>query len=200
MTASQQAANRTLLKRLCVVVVAMFGFGYALVPFYEKICEVTGLRNIARADDVPQHAGRHDAHACASSSTPTCASCRGQFRPLEPVVERASGRAARRSMFEIVNTTDRPITGQAIPSYGPQHAAQYFRKLDCFCFATQTLQPGERREMPVVFVIDPSAAGRPAGRSRCRTRSSRSRAPASDRPRRRRPRASVSPKAKRGPQ
>ena len=59
-------------------------------------------------------------------------------------------------MFEIVNATDRPLTGQAIPSYGPPHAAQYFRKLDCFCFATQTMQPGERREMPVVFVIDPS--------------------------------------------
>ena len=64
-------------------------------------------------------------------------------------------------MFEVVNTTDRPITGQAIPSYGPQHAAQYFRKLDCFCFAKQTLQPGERREMPVVFVIDPNAPRRP---------------------------------------
>jgi len=56
--------------------------------------------------------------------------------------------------FEIVNTTDRPLTGQAVPSYGPQQAGQYFKKLECFCFTKQTLQPGESRRMPVVFVID----------------------------------------------
>jgi cytochrome c oxidase assembly protein subunit 11 len=61
----------------------------------------------------------------------------------------------RQVVYDVVNTTGRPLTGQAIPSYAPRHAAQYFRKLDCFCFATQTLAPGERREMPVVFVIDP---------------------------------------------
>jgi len=59
-------------------------------------------------------------------------------------------------VFEVVNPTDRPLTGQAIPSYGPPNAAQYFRKLECFCFSKQTLQPGERRQMPVVFVIDAS--------------------------------------------
>jgi cytochrome c oxidase assembly protein subunit 11 len=59
-------------------------------------------------------------------------------------------------VYEIVNTTDRPLTGQAIPSYGPPHAAQYFRKLECFCFAQQTLAPGESRQMPVVFMVDPS--------------------------------------------
>jgi len=47
------------------------------------------------------------------------------------------------------------MTGQAIPSYGPPDAAQYFKKLECFCFSKQTLAPGERRQMPVVFVVDP---------------------------------------------
>jgi len=56
-----------------------------------------------------------------------------------------------------VNTETHAVTAQAIPSYGPQYAAQYFRKLDCFCFAKQTLQPGETRTMPVVFVVDPAA-------------------------------------------
>ena len=59
-------------------------------------------------------------------------------------------------MFEVVNTTDHALTGQAIPSYGPQYAAQYFQKLECFCFTQQTLQPGETRQMPVVFVVDPT--------------------------------------------
>ena len=61
----------------------------------------------------------------------------------------------RQVIYEVVNTTDRAVTGQANPSYGPQSAAEYFRKLECFCFTQQTLQPGERRQMPVVFVIDP---------------------------------------------
>ena len=74
----------------------------------------------------------------------------------EPIVDVHPGELTQVE-FEVVNTTDRPVTGQAIPSYGPQYAAQYFRKLDCFCFTQQTLQPGERARMPVVFVIDPAA-------------------------------------------
>jgi len=58
--------------------------------------------------------------------------------------------------YEVGNQTDRPIKGQAIPSYGPQQAAPYFRKLQCFCFQQQTLQARETRQMPVVFVIDPA--------------------------------------------
>jgi len=56
--------------------------------------------------------------------------------------------------YEIVNETGHAVTGQAIPSYAPRNAAAHFRKLDCFCFTTQTLAPGERRRMPVVFVLD----------------------------------------------
>ena len=147
-------SNRTLLTKLGVVVVAMFGFGYALVPFYEKICEVTGLRNIDSADTV------------ANTQVDTSRSVRiefdtnlrnlpWQFRALQPATDVHPG-AITQAMFEVVNNTDHPITGQAIPSYGPQQAALYFKKLDCFCFAKQTLQPGERRAMPVVFVVDPS--------------------------------------------
>jgi cytochrome c oxidase assembly protein subunit 11 len=76
-----------------------------------------------------------------------------RFRAVTPIVGVHPG-AVTQVIYEVVNTTDRPVTGQAIPSYSPQHAAQYFRKLECFCFTKQTLQPGERREMPVVFVID----------------------------------------------
>ena len=148
-------ANRALLTRLAVVVVGMFAFGYALVPFYEKICEVTGLRNIARAD------------ATANTQVDTTRNVRVEFdtnvRKLpwrftsrEAVIAVHPGEVTH-AVFDVVNTENRPITGQAIPSYGPQYAAQYFRKLDCFCFAKQTLQPGESRPMPVVFVIDPAA-------------------------------------------
>jgi cytochrome c oxidase assembly protein subunit 11 len=145
-------ANRALLAKLATVVVVMFGFGYALVPFYEKICEVTGLRNIAGADEVANT--QVDAtRAVRIEFDSNVRQLAWTFRPLEPVLDVHPGEV-RQAMFEVVNTTDRPLTGQAIPSYGPPHAGRYFRKLDCFCFAKQTLQPGERRQMPVVFVVD----------------------------------------------
>ena len=152
MNIAQHRENRALLLKLSIVVIGMFGFGYALVPFYEKICEVTGLRNIARADEVRNtqvDSGRtvrveFDANVRTLPWT---------FRPLEVVIGVHPGEV-RQVIYEVVNTSDRAVTGQAIPSYGPPQAAQYFRKLECFCFAKQTLQPGERRQMPVVFVVD----------------------------------------------
>jgi cytochrome c oxidase assembly protein subunit 11 len=154
MNATQLRDNRTLLSKLVVIVVAMFGFGYALVPLYEKICEVTGLRDIAQADPVTntQIDTTRDVRIELDSNVRKLP---WQFRALTPVIGVHPGEV-RQVMFEIVNTTDRPLTGQAVPSYGPQQAGQYFKKLECFCFAKQTLQPGERREMPVVFVIDPA--------------------------------------------
>ena len=154
-SAAIRRANRALLTKLGVIVVAMFGFGYALVPFYEKICEVTGLRNIAQADEV------------ANTQVVTSRTIRiefdsnvrnlpWRFKPLTPVVDVHPGEV-RQVVYEVTNNTGRAVTGQAIPSYGPQYAVNYFRKLECFCFAKQTLQPGEVRKMPVVFVVDPKA-------------------------------------------
>jgi len=146
--------NRTLLVKLVVIAACMFGFGYALVPFYEKICEVTGLRNIASADEV-RNTQVDLSRSVRVELDANVRKLAWSFHPLEPVIGVHPGEV-RQVMYEIVNTSDRPLTGQAIPSYGPQLAASYFRKLDCFCFAKQTLAPGERRQMPVVFVIDPS--------------------------------------------
>jgi cytochrome c oxidase assembly protein subunit 11 len=154
MNLAQQRDNRALFAKLCVIVVAMFGFGYALVPFYEKICEATGLRNIAQADAVvnTQVDATRDVRIEFDSNIRKLP---WTFRALSPVVDVHPGEV-RQVVFEVVNATDRPLTGQAIPSYGPPNAAQYFRKLECFCFSKQTLQPGERRQMPVVFVVDAS--------------------------------------------
>ena len=151
----QQRSNRKLLTRLLVVVVAMFGFGFLLVPFYEKICEVTGLRNIAQPDTVTntQVVTTRNIRVELDSNLRNLP---WTFKPLTPVVDVHPG-AVTQVVYEVTNTTNRPMTGQAIPSYGPQHASKYFQKLDCFCFAKQTLQPGEVRRMPVVFVVDPKA-------------------------------------------
>ncbi len=152
MNVVQRTDNRRLLGKLCVFVVAMFGFGYALVPFYERICEATGIRNIGRADAVAntQVDATRDVRIEFDSNIRRLP---WTFRALTPVVSVHPGEV-QQVVFEIVNTTDRVLTGQAIPSYGPRQAAQYFKKLECFCFSRQTLQPGEARQMPVVFVVD----------------------------------------------
>jgi cytochrome c oxidase assembly protein subunit 11 len=150
-------SNRALLMKLGVVVVAMFGFGYALVPFYEKICEVTGLRNIDAADTVTNTQVDLSRSVRIEFDT-NLRNLPWKFRALEQSTDVHPG-AVTQAMFEVVNLTDHPITGQAIPSYGPRQAAQYFRKLDCFCFSKQTLAAGETRDMPVVFVVDPKLPG-----------------------------------------
>ena len=152
-SAEIRRANRALLTKLGVIVVAMFGFGYALVPFYERICEVTGLRDIDQADKVVNTQVDMTRNVRIEFDT-NLHGMPWKFRALDATTDIHPGEVTQ-VMFEVVNTADHPVTGQAIPSYGPRNAAQYFRKLDCFCFARQTLAAGETRRMPVVFVIDP---------------------------------------------
>lgn len=150
------AANRTLLRKLLAVSVLMFGFGYALVPFYDQICRLTGLRNVFGPDAAPASNTQVDASRLVSiefdANTQRLA---WTFRPLDSHLGVHPG-AVTHVVYEIRNTLDRPVTGQAVPSYGPRNAAQFFKKLECFCFQQQTLGPGEVRRMPVVFVIDPA--------------------------------------------
>jgi len=77
-----------------------------------------------------------------------------RFRPERASVEVHPGELVTVN-YELLNTEPRAMAGQAIPSYAPQVSAQYFRKLECFCFRQQTLEANETRRFPVVFVVDP---------------------------------------------
>jgi cytochrome c oxidase assembly protein subunit 11 len=162
MSATEQAArniasaNQRLLAKLLVVAVGMFGFGFALVPFYEKICEVTGIRNVLKADAVtPENTQVDTTRQVSIEFDSNSHRLAWTFKPLEGSVSVHPG-ALTQVVYEIRNTLDRPVTGHAVPSYAPRYAAAYFKKLECFCFKQQTLGPGEVRRMPVVFVIDPA--------------------------------------------
>jgi cytochrome c oxidase assembly protein subunit 11 len=146
-------SNLVTLRKLLVVAVAMFGFGFALVPFYEKICEVTGINNILKADSVGNTQVDTSRFLTVEFDTNLRNDLPWSFTPLEKSVRFHPGELMQVT-FEVRNHSDRPVTGQAIPSYGPQLAGRYFKKLDCFCFTQQTLQPGEVKRMPVVFVIE----------------------------------------------
>ena len=146
-------SNRALLRKLGVVVAVMFAFGFAMVSFYDKICKATGLRDI----DVPDKITNTQVDATRTVRVELDSNLNRlpwRFRPVTPIVSVHPGEVTQ-IVYEVENTTDRPMTGQAIPSYGPQLAAQYFKKLDCFCFTKQSFAPHEKRQMPVVFVIDP---------------------------------------------
>jgi cytochrome c oxidase assembly protein subunit 11 len=151
---SQAQANQQTLVKLLAVAVLMFGFGYAMVPFYRAICDALGLNSVVKADIVANtqvDTGRFltiEFDANLRSNLPWT------FAPVEKSVRIHPG-ALTQVTFEVRNRSDRPVTGQAIPSFGPQLAGSYFKKLDCFCFTQQTLAPGEVRRMPVVFVIEP---------------------------------------------
>ncbi|MEO8739981.1 MAG: cytochrome c oxidase assembly protein [Casimicrobiaceae bacterium] len=146
-------SNRPLAIRLAAVVVLMFGFGYALVPFYDQICRATGLRDIAVADTAVNT--QVDAtRTVRIEFDANVSKLPWQFRPVTTVLNVHPG-AVTQVVYEVENTTGRAMTGQAVPSYGPQRAGDYFKKLDCFCFTKQSFAPHEKRQMPVVFVVDP---------------------------------------------
>lgn len=151
MTATQN--NIALLRKLFIFTLVMFGFGYAMVPFYEKFCEVTGVRNLLQADTLE---GNTQVDTSRWVTVELDANTRGlpwQFKPLQSSVRIHPGELVE-VMYEVRNNSNREVTGQAIPSYSPQLAAKYLKKLECFCFSKQVLKPNEIRQMPVQFMFE----------------------------------------------
>lgn len=142
--------NRIMLKKLLFVTVLMFVFGYALIPFYKKICEVTGINKdkvvVSNTQVDPARWVTIEFDANTGAKLPW------KFEPQTTSLRIHPGEM-KQVMYRVVNLTDRTIVGQAIPSYGPARASGYFKKLECFCFTQQTLKPFEERLMPVQFVI-----------------------------------------------
>jgi len=150
-----RADNRRMLVRLSVVALAMFAFGYALVPFYDAICSALGVNEFVKADTVQAANTQVDASRTVTVELDANAhDLPWRFRPLVRHVTVHPGELAT-VHYEIANVRGAPVTAQAVPSYGPARAAAHFHKIECFCFTQQTLAAGETRRMPVVFVVDP---------------------------------------------
>ena len=147
--------NRRMLVKLFVVALAMFGFGFALVPFYDKICKALGVNNFIAPDAVQANTQVDLTRSVTIELDANTHNLAWRFRPMVRHLTVHPGELAQID-YEIANVRDVPVTAQAVPSYGPQRAGQYFRKLECFCFTQQTLAGGETRRMPVVFLIDPA--------------------------------------------
>jgi cytochrome c oxidase assembly protein subunit 11 len=154
--------NRQMLVKLAVISVAMFGFGYALIPMYRVLCEVTGINVVTSKNNY----GTRAVHATSKNTqvdesrlitVEFDSNTQGpfRFRSVKNSMQVHPGEMIQ-VVYEVVNTQNRNISAQAIPSYAPMQATEHFTKLECFCFDEQTLKPNESREMPVVFIIDPA--------------------------------------------
>ena len=158
--------NIKMVGKLAVVTVMMFSFGYALIPIYKHICEMTGINILSIAErQVPGNgvAGR-DVRPPANSQVDLTrsitvefdANARGpwDFKPETRSVVVHPGELTT-VMYEFQNVQNRRMAAQAIPSYAPSQAAAHFNKLECFCFNQYILEPGEKKRWQVAFVIDP---------------------------------------------
>ncbi len=153
--------NTKMVGKLLVVAVGMFAFGYALVPIYKAVCEATGINILALGErDIPGAKATLPANTQVDTSRTITvefdANARGpwEFKPAQRSLQVHPGEMAT-VMYEFQNVQNRRMSAQAIPSYAPVQASTHFNKLECFCFKQHTLEPGEKKVWPVVFVIDP---------------------------------------------
>jgi len=144
--------------RLLLVTVAMFGFGYAMVPLYDIICDITGLNgktgrlSVAEADaravDAIEREVTVEFVASVSAGTSWT------FRPTVSSMKVTPGKQYAATYYA-QNGTGRTVVGQATPSVSPFTAAKHFNKTECFCFTRQVFEPNSGRDMPLTFIIDP---------------------------------------------
>jgi cytochrome c oxidase assembly protein subunit 11 len=159
MTSKQE--NSSMVGKLAIIVLAMFAFGYALVPLYKAICEMTGInilalgeKNITGAKSVVPANTQIDKTRLITVEFDANASGPWDFKPAMRSLQVHPGELAT-VMYEFQNVQNRKMAAQAIPSYAPSQAAAHFNKLECFCFQQYTLEAGEKKQWPVAFVIDP---------------------------------------------
>lgn len=159
MTDDAKNSNVKLARTLIIVAVAMFGFGYALVPLYDVLCKVTGLNGKVESEAVKE-AG--EAGFKADNNREITVEFMTTVNESAPMAFRAETKQIKvhpgeyyKVNFYAENMTGKPMAAQAIPSISPGPAAEYFKKTECFCFTEQKFKAREAKTMPVRFVVNP---------------------------------------------
>ena len=143
-------------KKLGLVAVAMFGFGYLMVPIYNILCEVTGIngktgritQSQVNANDVDV-----DRFVTVEFDTNVNPNLPWTFKAVEFKQQVRPGEIAE-AVFVVENKSNKIVVGQAVPSVAPEQASLFFNKTECFCFTNQELAPGEKKDMIVRYVVD----------------------------------------------
>ena len=152
----QKSENRSLVGHLLIMTVAMFGFGFALVPLYDVFCQITGF------------GGRTNTEAVAAEEAPDLSreirvefvTTVNSYAPFEFGADLDSMTVHPGKMyfatFTAKNMTDDDKIAQAVPSVAPVAAAEHFVKIECFCFNSQEFAANEEKAMPLQFIVDPN--------------------------------------------
>jgi len=158
----QQNKNRRIALLLGGLVVGMFGFGFAMVPLYDLFCQVTGIQSVqirTKAALDNRKSGANNPRVADRLITVKFDGTVNSALPWEfkPLIRKLKVRPGESHQVKYLahNLDKKPVTGQAIPSVAPWQATEFFNKIECFCFARQTLQGGEKQEMPLVFTVSP---------------------------------------------
>jgi cytochrome c oxidase assembly protein subunit 11 len=133
----------------------MVGMGFAAVPLYRLFCQQTGFGGTARIEQGAKAPGDTGRIVTVRFDANVSSKLDWKFEP-EQQTERVAIGARQLAFFDATNLSDKPLTGSAAFNISPDESAQYFVKVQCFCFTQQTLQPGETQRMPVVFYVDPA--------------------------------------------
>lgn len=147
--------NRRLVRRLALIAIGMFGFGFAMVPLYGVFCELTGLQGRGiTVDSTASGVTTSDRDIRVRFLATTHSGLPWLFQPVEKSKSVRLGELSE-TQYIAMNARDEAITGHATYNVTPPEASLYFVKTECFCFTQQLLQGQESREMPVYFYIQP---------------------------------------------
>ena len=151
----QKSENRSLVGRLLILTVAMFGFGFALVPLYDVFCEITGFGGRTNTESVAVEEAPDLSREIRVEFITTVNS----YAPFEFGADVNSMTVHPGKMyfatFTAKNMTDDDKIAQALPSVAPVAAAEHFVKIECFCFNSQEFAANEQKAMPLQFIVDP---------------------------------------------
>jgi len=158
----RRRSHGRLIGKLVAMLAVSFGFGFAMVPLYDVLCEATGLNGKTRSGVTAGGIASGDAPSRIDTSRTVTIEFTGMVMPglpweMRPVTTKLTTHPGemQQATYLVHNKSNQTIVGQAVPSVSPGLAAQHFDKLDCFCFKQQTLAPGETREMPLTFIVKP---------------------------------------------
>ena len=143
-------------RKLFVFAIAMFGFGYVLVPLYDVFCDVTGLNGKTgeiSAEAVSELVVDYDRTVTVQFDTNVNSALPWKFKAVDKKLVVHPGEVTE-VVFVAINTSSSEVTGQAVPSVSPTQASLFFNKTECFCFTQQTLAGHEQKEMVVRFVVE----------------------------------------------
>lgn len=154
-TTDNPSVNRSLTFRLLLFTVAMFGFGFLLVPLYDVFCEITGFGGRTNESAMVVQQAPDESRTIRVDFTTNV----NQYAPWEFTAD-SNGMDVHPgklyyATFTAKNLTDEHKIGQAVPSVAPIAASEHFKKIECFCFTSQEFRANEQRSMPLQFIVDP---------------------------------------------